>query len=254
MDKEELAEEIAHHQKMLRVLRRRLREREFQEVQYGIAVPPEITSDIHELTERIQRHEVQLTQLQTFSVEDQFPLAEVEYRALLAEAWDTPRGRPTVAVASRLELARLRLGISPELAAEIEGLVRGDLAEETIYNLDIHLLRSTYVENKNYNSEVELKALLSAIGRAIRFDIHTTLIYTLSYIYEGERFKDSFVKDLLSVNKINEHSKDYETFGRFLVCIAGYVDYTTSNPPKIIVDSLERLNDEKLKEFARHQT
>jgi hypothetical protein len=54
MDKDEIAEELKHHKEMLRVLRRRLRERELQEAKHGLNVPGDITSDIHDLTERLQ--------------------------------------------------------------------------------------------------------------------------------------------------------------------------------------------------------
>jgi hypothetical protein len=107
IDKEEIAEELDHHRKMLKELRRRLRERELQEVKHGINVPPEITSDIHDLTERILRHEGELTRLQTQKAVNNEPLAEAHYRSLAAKAWDTSRGHPTVANSAQLEYDRL---------------------------------------------------------------------------------------------------------------------------------------------------
>jgi hypothetical protein len=95
IDKEDIAEELDHHRKMLKELRRRLRERELQEVKHDITVPPEITSDIHDLTERVQRHESEIARLQTLAAEDQAPLGEVEYRAVLAEIWE--KGESTYA-------------------------------------------------------------------------------------------------------------------------------------------------------------
>jgi hypothetical protein len=136
-EKDEMAEELAHHKETLRVLRRRLRERELQEVKHGIDVPPAITSDLHDLTERIQRHEGEITRLQTLAAEDKEPLAEVEYRALIAKTWDTPEGIPTVAGAAQLEYERLRLGVKKERAHILERDMRTALAEETMSRISV---------------------------------------------------------------------------------------------------------------------
>jgi hypothetical protein len=155
IDKDEIAEEIQHHTEMLRVLRRRLRERELQEVKHGINVPPEITSDLHDLTERVQRHESEITRLQTLAAEDKEPLGEVEYRAVLAEIWE--KSEPTYAGLTRLELIRLRHGILRERANELEKEVRAIVARELpsttqainsiVFN--INRIRSYYTENNN---------------------------------------------------------------------------------------------------------
>jgi len=131
IDEDEIAEEIAHHTEMLRVLRRRLRERELQEAKFGINVPPEITSDVQDLIERVQRHDAELVRLRTVAAQDNETLAEAEYRVLLCDAWDTPQGWPTTGNAARLALARLRLGVSTERASELEREVRVMLTEET---------------------------------------------------------------------------------------------------------------------------
>jgi hypothetical protein len=132
IDKDEIAEELDHHRKMLKELRRRLRDRELQEVKHGINVPPEITSDIHDLTERVQRHESEITRLQTMAAEDKEPLGEVEYRAVLAEIWE--KSQPTYAGLTRLELIRLRHGILRERADELEREVRAIVARELLSN------------------------------------------------------------------------------------------------------------------------
>jgi len=101
-DKEEIAEQLKHHEKMLRIERRNLREREIQAAKHGLEVPPSINNHIHELKENIRYHEDQIMQLRILAVTDKEPLSEIEYRALLAETWDTPQARPTVAGDARL--------------------------------------------------------------------------------------------------------------------------------------------------------
>jgi hypothetical protein len=168
-DKDEIARAIAHQQKMLRVRRQRLQQRELQEAQYGLNVPPEVNTEIHDLTERIQRHEAEIARLQTEAAVDKLSLAEVEYQVLLAEVWDTPKGLPTVIGYTRLELARLRLGIAPKRGRELAHDICAGLAEETFYQLrsDFYYgLSGMKFARDSHTVERELKI----IGRAIRLD------------------------------------------------------------------------------------
>jgi hypothetical protein len=176
IDKDEIAAELDHHRKMLKELRRRLRERELQEVQYGISVPPEITSDIYKINERIQQHESEITRLQTLAAEDKEPLVEAEYRALLAQTWDTLLGRPTVAGAARLERERLRLGLRSERAQELERETQIALATEAIhemfYKLDILNGSQLIPDKERLTVYLRLRELLA---KAISLDYDTTL-------------------------------------------------------------------------------
>ena len=135
MTKEEIEQEMKHKQDMLHVLRQNRRIREIQEAKLGINVPPEIINDIHELTGRIQSYEIELSRLQSLAAEDQIPLEQVEYRAVLAEVWGATNGKATVAGITRLELVRLRLGIKPELSRQIEKDIRSSLAREAFYSI-----------------------------------------------------------------------------------------------------------------------
>src|SRR5262245_13955560 len=120
IDKQDLDEQLEHLPKVILALRRRLRVRELQEAEYGVNVPPEVANEIQSLNERIAKHEAELSRLKSIAVEDEVPLAEVEYRALLAQTWDTPSGRPTIAGGTKLDFDRLRLGVTPERAKELE--------------------------------------------------------------------------------------------------------------------------------------
>lgn len=169
MDKQELREVIEHQQKMTRILRSRLQQRELQEAQYGINVPPEITTEIIALSDRIQSHEKELRHLRSLAVEDQIPLVEAEYRVLLAQAWDTPEGRPSFANAANLELSRLRLGITPQQANEMEQQVRLELANEAFYKIN-------YEAFKKYEGASRSTSVQGIEAWRKTFDLDPTII------------------------------------------------------------------------------
>jgi hypothetical protein len=182
IDRDEIGRKIEHQRKILRAVRSRLEQRELQEAQQGFGTPPEIVTEINDLTERIQRHEAEIARLQTEAAVDREPLSEVEYRALLAEAWGTPQGRPTVASVARLEQARLRLGIALPRAQELEHQIRVALAEEAVANIDARYLpglrperqsvryREEEMENRRYR-----ETTVRLIECAIRLDFDTAL-------------------------------------------------------------------------------
>lgn len=129
---EEIAEELEHHRSMLQNLRRRLRKLEVKVASFGRNAPAEDLIEIEDIQSQILRHETEVKRLQTEFVEDKLTLAEAEFRAALARAWDTPRGTPTVVGTTQLELERLRLGIPMEQAQRIETEVRLALAKERL--------------------------------------------------------------------------------------------------------------------------
>jgi hypothetical protein len=133
--KQEIAQELTHQQRLLHVLRERRRALELQVTQQGAAAPAQLLSEIDALTSRIRVHEEEIGRLETLAAEDRLPLAETEYCVLLAEAWNTPQGNPTVADATRLELERLRLGVSPRRAHELERQIRVALAQQSLQAL-----------------------------------------------------------------------------------------------------------------------
>jgi hypothetical protein len=128
MEDADTQEEIQHQKNMLKALRQRLRDREIQEIKFGLSVTPEIMNDLRELRTRIAEHEAELSRLSTLAAEDKVSIKEAEYNVLLAEAWNLVR--PSIVNVQRLELLRLRLGISPQRALELEWQIRKALTEE----------------------------------------------------------------------------------------------------------------------------
>jgi hypothetical protein len=200
--KQEIEEELVHKNNIIRALRARLRPLEIQAAQKGINTPPEVMTEIGTLTDQIRVQEDEITKLESLAAEGQLSLAEVEYRVILAEAWDTPIGRPTAAGAARLELARLRLGLPPARAREIEKEVRVALVEEIFLEIDISPLLGQDRElpgsigavtveiyaneegtvnvdrieiSQNLTISNPLESALRLIGKAIRLDPLTAL-------------------------------------------------------------------------------
>lgn len=130
--KEELQRKFEHLGDILKVLSERRYLLERQAAQQGLQTPPQTLMEIKDLAEQIRVREQELAQLQTHLVEDNIPLAEVEYRVLLAETWDTPQFQPSLLKNTKLELARLRLGIKPERAKKLELEIRAALAREVL--------------------------------------------------------------------------------------------------------------------------
>ncbi len=109
LTKQEIEEELTHRQALIHTYRSRLRSLEIQAAQRGLNAPPEITSEIDTLTERIRVQEDEIAKLETLAAEGQLSISEAEYRLALAEVWDTPIGRPTAAGAARIHPAQARI-------------------------------------------------------------------------------------------------------------------------------------------------
>ena len=139
--KQEVEEELNHRKQILSALVRRRRPLELQEAQKGLNTPPEVSTEISSLAEQIRKQEEEIARLQTLAAEGQLSIVEVEFRVMVAKTWNTPNGRPSLAGANELELARLKMGLLLEKAEQIGHEVRAGLAEEVFSNLDADLLK-----------------------------------------------------------------------------------------------------------------
>jgi len=203
-DKQELETELEHKQALVRALKARRRPLELQAVRKGINVDPEVAVDLEELTHQIQAFEGEVNELRIQLAEGDIPLAEVEYRAALAAAWEP--GRPTVAGAANLEWVRVRSGIKPERAEEMEREVRATLAEEAIKSLRstlFNILSYHNLQHEDYDGEIArhryiIPSIFDApsefrtdLGRAIRLDISVAIPSFLARI-DSDRFRVIF--------------------------------------------------------------
>jgi len=222
MTQQEIEEALAHQKNMLGVLRRRLQQRELQEVQYGINVPPEITSDIYILAERIRSYETELTRLETVAAEDHISLAEAQYRVLLAEVLGTPQGRPTLAGATRLELERLRLGVRSERAHSLENEIRQGLVQELFFDICFNdFAQFIYKLGSRQEQTLTKEQPLLILGRMIRLDWMTAVCLFLELlsppIYEIDM--DAFVQAVWDVNRVRKYLGDFMLFDEFFTAL-----------------------------------
>jgi hypothetical protein len=211
MDKDEITEELAHHKEMLRLYRRRLRELERKQAQYGINTPAEVITEIHDLTESIQRHVSETARLRTEAAVDQLSIAEAEYRALVAKAWATPEGRPTIVGATQLEFDRLRLGVTPERAQKLELELRVALCKEYLSDFNEHELLDDMVSVSPPNREAwdNFMSVLHSLKKGIQLN-HSTVI---SWFMEAAKVDSDSLPDIayfigLHEDKVLEFTDD----------------------------------------------
>lgn len=246
MDKQDIEQELAHQREMLRIRRERRNILEIQAAQTGSYSRPETLMEIAALNADIQRHETEICQLATQAAEDQFSLSEAEYRVVLAEAWDSVQGTPSIASRARLELMRLQLGIIPERAQALELEVRTQLATEVFTNIDINPLLgveqyvpmayfsggmqvsiapetggAVTIENLSVIQQAQifnpLELTMRSIGRAIRLNKDVALELLLVCLpYQPTLQLDVFTSQLLLLNRVAVYPRERTLFENFI--------------------------------------
>lgn len=212
LQQSEAAEELVHQRTVLATLRKRLRVLEVQLAQHGTNVAPHILIEIDSLSEQIKERESEIDTLTSISVEGDHSLVEVEYRVLLAEAWSTSQGRPTVVSRTRLELMRLRLGIPLERASQLEQDVRGEVAREVIDNLHDAFFHD-YLQGYDFKATDEFWK----IGLAIRLNVDAAIERFTALLPPKVGPTDPpFERTLLDVNGFWLYQEQYSPdFARF---------------------------------------
>lgn len=222
MSKAEIAEEIEHQIRILRALRQRLRQREMQEAVHGINTPPEVITEIHELTDRIVRHEEIITSLKTITIENGLTLAEAEYKLILAKAYSTDFGKPSVAGAARIEFERLRLGIDVEKSRFLEKQIREDLIKETCSQINITWPDTFYYMHDRLTNgkETHKDALLAhSIAKVFRLERDIALELIPIKLNKLSPDNDLILYDdlLFAVSYYNKFSpSEYALFAKFV--------------------------------------
>ena len=244
--KEEIAQQLEHQQELLRKRRANLQKLELQEANYAGNPPIDLINQLDRVGEQVRETEEEIARLKSLAAEDQLSLVEAEYRTLLAEVWNTPLGRPTVAGATRLELARLNMGLEPERAQELELEIREKLAVEAFESLDIQALfglsnetnildrygelnftihaegeGTINIQELNVSQKIQrdspLESALKRLGCAIRLDWKIALRLLLQYVPPESQFDLSlFAFQLLSVNRVAIHPNDNIVFEKYL--------------------------------------
>ncbi len=231
MEKSEIQDALEHQHKMVRVLRERLQQRELQEAQYGIDTPPQVLTEIQELSERIAGHDAEIARLQTLAVEEQLPLAAADFRACLADEWQRGGGRLPLGAVARLELRRLQQGITAELAQSLTAEVRAGLARDTLaaisqkdlsdlfagYTQDIGTYLDTLALGQEAVGYERIARLLRGIASAITYDPDTAAAEILPLIAADELLPAQEIEAvLLRYARFYPFQYDQSLFARFL--------------------------------------
>lgn len=249
--KDELNEELQHEQKMLKLRRRNLRLLEEQEAALGLHVPTPIKAEIADLKESIRDHQKRIEELQTKLSENGQPIAEIEYQMHVAEVWDSVDAFPKFAHLYRLDFMRMKLGITPERADELEMDVRKFLAVELELKIMANMQFRVEFERMikwicDDTPSASIRALefkesvmLSPFWRMTILDPEKGLFYLLNY--------EPRQKDKYSVNKIHRIfpkqafilSKDADHMEKLLVNTVGEFDMNSfKSEARIIIDEL----------------
>ncbi len=163
---QEIQEDISSKEKIIAILKKQLRQLELQAAQFGSAfVPPYVLQQITNATDQIEQREAQLAKLRTKAVEQDLPLAEVEYRLLVAQTWNQSSGWLSIVDKTRLELERLKLGMDIERVEEHHRAVRTQIATETLLDLELNYIQG--------DADIRSRAVQRII-RAFRLDPNET--------------------------------------------------------------------------------
>ena len=227
-DQHAAVEELKHKRELVNALIRRRRPLELQAAHRGLSAPPEILTEISSLTDQLREYEAEINHLETLAAQGALPLSEVEYRVLVAETWDTHRGAPSIIGANRLELSRLKLGILPERASEIEKDIRIALAQEAFGNIEPSFFTRICSSNaKSYTSDVNFEDSIVQLGRSIRLDRDTCRqLFIVNIVPESRsQMETQILRDLLlEYNKVHQHSEDFLLFNHFLIGLTADFD------------------------------
>lgn len=242
---EDLLEQKSALLEIMTIERRRRNHLRIQVAQHGNLTPIHIRTDLDDTERKLATYEQELAQLETQIAEADESVAEVEYRVHVAEAWNTPLGRPTVAGGARLELARLRLGITLERAATIEQEVRTALAYEAFTEIDIAILLgissvqseplimgmqihiyptdSGIVNIHNLNQSQILtqddarKMALRMLGRVVRLNPHIAAqLFVLGIPSNQDFVLEVFSSQLFTANQVRLNNGEEELFNAFI--------------------------------------
>lgn len=137
LSQEEIKEELSNLQSILRMHRRRRRVLEEQAAHAGSSIDAKVLLEIEDISEQIRSYETEFDQLEQQAAAATTPVAEIEYRMLLAQAWSKYSERIPVVERAQLEWARVRLGILSEHAQNVESRIRADLARESLADIRI---------------------------------------------------------------------------------------------------------------------
>ncbi len=130
LDKAEIDQQLTHQRNIRAIHRKTLNALEERAALKGIDVPIDLMNQIDWVKLQIKEAEQEINRLEAQAVEQDFSLAEAEFRHVLANAWDNSRGLPSTVGKTMIELTRIKLHITQGRARELEEEIRESIAND----------------------------------------------------------------------------------------------------------------------------
>ena len=219
MDKAEIQRELDHVNKVLKIAHDNRCALEQQQIQQGMIAPLNLINQMNEIKSAIQELEERKNNLEIQSVEEDYSLAEAEYRVIVAEVWQ--EGYLSTVGKSQLEMSRLRLKIDNNRSSEIEREVRSGIVDDIFFEEEIRIIWAPSPS----------RDFLRHIVKAIRLDYKRLVVTIIN-------------------DKLNKNDSPSIT-DQDLQTILARISNTSSlrgNEKKTIVEEFNRLLKEKLQE------
>jgi hypothetical protein len=148
VDRAEIQRQLEHQRKLLVVWRGHAEHVEIQIAKSGSDVSSKLIQELREYQDQIKEVEARINDLEIQSVEEDFSLAEAEYRVIAARAWK--EGFLDALGGAELQLSRLKLKIPVERANQIEQEVKSVLLKNIARAISIETIwRNLTKENRD---------------------------------------------------------------------------------------------------------
>jgi hypothetical protein len=137
-EKVEIQQELEHIAKLLTIAHNNRRVLEEQQIKSGSIIRLELSNQMSDIKTAIQELEARKNSLEIQAVEEDYSLAEAEYRVIAARAWE--EGVLSVLGGSELQLSRLTLKIPKARADQIEHEIRTELVRSIFSAISFRIL------------------------------------------------------------------------------------------------------------------
>ena len=147
-DKAEIQRELEHITKLLTIAHSNRRTLEEQQIKIGSIMRLDLNNQLNDIKTAIQELEERKNSLEIHAVEEDYSLAEAEYRVIAARAWE--EGVLSVLGGAELQLSRLTLKIPKARADQIEHEIRTELVRSIFSDISFSILwQQLTSENQN---------------------------------------------------------------------------------------------------------
>ncbi|MBA3468725.1 MAG: hypothetical protein H0T53_03675 [Herpetosiphonaceae bacterium] len=196
-DKAEIQRELEHIDRLLTIAHNNRRTLEEQQIKSGSMLRLELSNQLSDIKTAIQELEERKNSLEIQAVEEDYSLAEAEYRVIAARAWE--EGVLSSLGGAELQLSRLRLKIPKVRADQIEHEIRTELTRSLFSTVSLEILwqRLTTSNKQMFNRVYTMIKL----NHCEFFDMTCRSLEVIKIapdaLFENYTIKDDITKELL---------------------------------------------------------